>query len=71
MVSPLGPLFDDSPVSLLPIGPAGLRSARSFVLLFALAAFVLGFLTIRARIRRVSVPSAPPFGDGGDFVGFA
>ena len=68
---PRGPLFDDSPVSLLPFGPAGLRSARSFVLLFALAAFVLGFLTMRVRVRRGSRPGTPPFDDGGDFVGFA
>jgi hypothetical protein len=68
---PSGPLFNDTPAPLLPLGASGLRSARSFVLLFGLSAVALGFLAFRARIaRRHAMSGTATFDDRGDYVDF-
>ncbi|HZP30673.1 MAG TPA: hypothetical protein VFC99_17120 [Acidimicrobiia bacterium] len=68
---PHGPLFSDTPAPLLPLGPSGLRSARSFVLLFGLSAVALGFLAFRARIaRRHGMLGVPTYDERGDYVDF-
>jgi hypothetical protein len=69
---PHGPLFNDSPAPLLPLGASGLRSARSFVLLFGLSAVALGFLAFRARLaRRHGMFGTATYDDRGDYVDFA
>jgi hypothetical protein len=71
-VFPHGPLFNDSPAPLLPLGASGLRSARSFVLLFGLSAVALGFLAFRARMaRRHGMFGAAVYDERGDYVDFA
>jgi hypothetical protein len=71
-VFPHGPLFNDSPAPLLPLGASGLRSARSFVLLFGLSAVALGFLAFRARLaRRHGMFGAAVYDERGDYVDFA
>jgi hypothetical protein len=68
---PSGPLFNDTPAPLLPLGASGLRSARSFVLLFGLSAVALVFLAFRARLaRRHARFGTATFDDRGDYVDF-
>jgi hypothetical protein len=66
---PQGPPFRDTPSPLFPFTDSGLGSARSFVLLFGLAAVALGFLAVRARIARRHAFAAP-VDDRGDYIDF-
>ena len=67
----MGPLFNDTPAPLLPLGASGLRSARSFVLLFGLSAVALGFLAFRARMaRRHAMFGTATIDERGDYIDF-